>query len=173
LIQKSYKSVLRLHWDAFNFSNLKSALALMEKRQEPYDVFLLVHGIPNYLVASTGQGLISWKELSELSGQLQHARGLYLQACFGKSVVPEFLKAGFQSVVAFDKKIWNFFFPGHLLGNLAKYSGDFAKAFEMTADNFDRDFRMNTVEKIVVQQLLKQDPTAYLETTDIPEIYLP
>ncbi len=170
-IQKSYKNVLRVYWNRFNTKSLENALMEMESQGETYDVMLLAHGIPNHLIASPGQGVISWESIGKFSGKLRFARALYLQACFGNTLAPDFRKAGFEYVMAYENLNWNFFFPEYYLAALNQYPDDIETAFDSTVRNFSKSFRMNTVSKEVMKRFFKQNPKDYLESIQLPELY--
>lgn len=175
-IQKTYNVVLRLKWDGFNAQSFSTALATMDSMNQPYDVMLLAHGIPNHLIASPGQGVIDFEAINQLK-KLKHADALYLQACFGNTLAPDFSKLGFSTVIAYDGLNQNFFYPEYFLEALSKYNGNVVKAHENVARYFRLKFKFNLVQRQIVKKVFASDPeiqgdaSKYLESVQIPEIY--
>lgn len=170
-IQKSYNNVLRLHWNGFNKETFKQALASMETLKQDYDVMLLAHGIPNHLIASPGQGVISFRDIAAMKNTLKYADTLYLQACFGNSLAADFLDAGFLSVIAYEGLNWNFFYPQYFLDEMANTKGDPEKAHDKVVDHFDRNFKWSVQDREIVKRLFGEKPAEYLEDVQLPRLY--
>jgi len=170
-IQKTYNNVLRLHWNGFNKDTFKKALASMEALKQDYDVMLLAHGIPNHLIASPGQGVISFRDIAAMKGTLKYADALYLQACFGNSLANDFLDAGFLSVIAYEGLNWNFFYPQYFLDEIANTQGDPDKAHERVVDHFDHKFKWSPQDRTIVKRLFGEKPAEYLEDVQLPKLY--
>ncbi len=171
IMKKTYNYVLRLHWDGLNADSLKKALKEMEAQKQPYDVMLLAHGIPNNLIASPGQGLISWRHIGALKNSLRYADALYLQACFGNTLAPDFKAAGFKHVIAYEKLNWNFFYPEYYLEALSKTDGDTKAAHEYVLKHFNFDFSTNLVHQEIMKRFFNETRKGYLENVQLPEIY--
>jgi hypothetical protein len=177
-IQKTYNHVLRIHWDGVHAQSLDAALSEMEALKQPYDVMLLAHGIPNHLLASPGQGVISYQELAEFKG-LAFADTLYLQACFGDSLVQDFLDVGFKKVIASAGFSINLFYPDFYLEALSASRGDTEKAHLSVSKNFNTRFKMSPMHKKITSlvyakdPVIQGDPKKYLEVMQMPEMYRP
>lgn len=129
-IRDVYDQVIRIPYDKFNKASLFRSLAYLESMGKPYDIFLLTHGLPNNIVASKGNPLITFKDLAELDGRLPKLRLLFNQACFGDQLNKEWLAAGAKFIVHYKGLNRNFFYPGFLLKNLKKL--EVAPAYEKT-----------------------------------------
>jgi len=170
-IQKTYNVVLRLHWNGFNKTSFAESLRTMEALKQEYDVLLLAHGIPNHLIASPGQGVISFRDIGALKGSLRYADALYLQACFGDSLVGDFLDAGFSSVIAYEGLNWNFFYPQHFLDAMASHNGDAEKAHDKVVGSFDTKIKWSVRDREVLKRVFGEKPAEYLENVQMPELY--
>ncbi len=176
MIQKTYNGVLRIKWDGFDAKSFDDALSEMEALKQPYDVMLLVHGLPNHLIASPGKGVISYNELSQFKG-LEYADTLYLQACFGDTLVEDFLDVGFKKVIASAGFSINLFYPDYYLEALSAYKGDTEKAHISVNKHFKTRFNMSPMHKHIVKsvyaddRLIQGDPDKYLKYLRYPEIY--
>lgn len=178
MVQKTYNRVLRIHWDGFEAHSFDDALSEMEALQQPYDVMLLVHGLPNHLIASPGQGVLSYNELAEFKG-LAYADTLYLQACFGDSLVEDFLDVGFKKVIASGGFSINLFYPDYYLEALSESGGDTEKAHLKVLKRFEGRFKMSPMHKKIAQivfaddKMIQGDPSKYLQYLQMPEMYKP
>lgn len=170
-IQKTYNYVLRIQWNGFNKDTFLKALRQMESLKQDYDVMLLAHGIPNHLIASPGQGVISFRDIGALKGKLRYADGLYLQACFGNSLSPDFLDAGFQSVIAYEGLNWNFFYPDYFLDAMALKKGNVDKSHDHVLEHFDSKLKWSVQDRQVLKRVFGEKPAEYLDEVQLPELY--
>jgi len=170
-IQKTYNYVLRIQWDGFNKDSFLKALRQMESLKQDYDVMLLAHGIPNHLISSPGQGVISFRDIGALKGKLRYADGLYLQACFGNSLSPDFLDAGFKSVIAYEGLNWNFFYPDYFLDAMALKKGNVEKSHDHVLEHFDGKLKWSVQDRQVLKRVFGEKPAEYLDDVQLPELY--
>lgn len=169
-VQGTYRHVMRVYWDGLNFESLSGALRSMESLQTPYDVMLLAHGIPNHIVASPGQGVISYEHIAQLP-RLKYADTLYLQACYGDTLQKDFLDVGFARMIGFEQDTMNFFYPEFYLDALVAHKGDTFKAHQSVVDTFETRFKWNPMAKEIMKRVFGMSPEDYFKIVDMPKIY--
>ena len=140
-IRDAYDDVIRIRYDRFSTENLEFALKVMEQRGVPYDLTLLTHGVPNNVVTSVGYPLFSWQELDRLEGKLKHLRLLFMQGCYGTSLVADWERAGAKVVLSYPDLNRNFFFYGFFLPQLRIHQENAALAYRITATTIAGNIR--------------------------------
>lgn len=109
-----YRNIIRITTREARYRTLSDSLREMEQLGQPYDLYLLSHGMPNYL--SDGSGYyFSFKEIDALKGKLPHLRLVFMQSCFGRSLARDWLGTGAREVLSFDGFNRNFFWVGFFL----------------------------------------------------------
>jgi phosphatidylglycerol:prolipoprotein diacylglycerol transferase len=152
-LKRQYDGVVRIKWDRFSKESLLKALKLMEQRGLPYDVMLLTHGLPNNLVTSGKNPLISYEDLAKLKGKLPRLGYVFMQACFGDSLVGEWEDAGAKYVISYEGLNRNFFYPEFFLRNLEAAQGDVPSAFAQTNRTIGDELRQSEIYNQVVGAL--------------------
>jgi phosphatidylglycerol:prolipoprotein diacylglycerol transferase len=171
-VRKLYDHVIRIRYDQFTREALWTALKHAETLGKPYDLFLLTHGVPNHIVTSKGFPLISWKDLGELKGKLQHLDLIFNQACFGDSLVPDWHAAGARTIIHFREFNRNFFYLGFFLDDYRKEKVDAIAAFDRTNARIDEDLGKSRLYRKVIEALgLTMEE--YLQQAYPPEISAP
>jgi phosphatidylglycerol:prolipoprotein diacylglycerol transferase len=156
-LRQIYNKILRIPSPRVGYQALTEALDIMERREEPYDLILLTHGMPNHLSTGTGY-FFSFRELTELKGKLPRLNLVMLQSCFGSTLAEDFIEAGAKAVLSYEGMNRNFFFFGHFLryyypGSTTRSAYDLAIAnsdFEMTR------FPYVYLRRILPEELLSQ-----------------
>jgi phosphatidylglycerol:prolipoprotein diacylglycerol transferase len=106
-----YDQVLRVSYDHFSSATLQQSLDYMETQGKPYDVVLLTHGIPNNIMTTKGQPLLTWQDVDSWKGRFSHLDLLFMQSCYGDSLVQDWKDAGAKAVMGYSGLNRNFFFP--------------------------------------------------------------
>lgn len=122
-MRELYDHVVRIHWSKFDATSLKSSAELLESYSKEYDIFILGHGFPNHLVSSKDKKMVSWKDLQALEGYFANARLLYSSACFGDTLINEFLGLGAKRVITYKGFQNNLVFQEYLLEDLKGVTG--------------------------------------------------
>jgi phosphatidylglycerol:prolipoprotein diacylglycerol transferase len=127
-----YKKIVVIGVKEAKKQTMLQALAMMEKSGQPYDIYLLTHGIPNHL--SSGEGyFFSFNEIGALKKQLKNLRLVFMQSCFGSTLAPDWIAAGAKEVISFDGFNRNFFFITFFLRWYRYF--DVREAFQKTISN--------------------------------------
>jgi hypothetical protein len=108
-LSRNYNLILRIPENDLNYENFQKALLYLQSLGTEFDIFVLTHGMPNYLSAGTGY-FYSFKEIDALRGQLSHLRLVFLQSCFGSSLAKDWKEAGAKYIISFDDFNANFAF---------------------------------------------------------------
>jgi hypothetical protein len=152
-IRELYDLVVRVPYDRFHKGSLVRALELMEEQGKPYDLVLLTHGVPNHLVTSPGYPLFSWKDLGALKGRLRGLNVVFMQACFGDTLVPDWHAAGARAVVSYKGLNRNFFYLEFFLDNYEDRPGDVAWAHRKTNSEIARKLRGDKLYKAIISRM--------------------
>jgi len=164
VFQKLYDRVLRIPYTQFTSKNLLSAIATMEREKRPYDIILMTHGVPNNLVTITkpDEPLFSYEDLAKLKGKLKYAQVVFMQACFGDTLAPDWHAAGVPAVLSYSEFNRNFFYLPYFLENLKKKKWDVSKAQDKTlAEINDKIKDSFMLSKII--PLIPMDRDTYLK----------
>ena len=162
-----YDKVVRIPWQDFHKESLLEAISLLESLGKSYDIYLLTHGLPNHITTTKGHPFISYKDIAELKGVMNHVDMVYLQGCFSNTIAADFLNAGAKSVLSFEGWNRNFFFVDFFIKRLERYRHDSLKAFEKTREHIKRDLTLS----ILYRKLLDEMGISieeYLETSPAP-----
>lgn len=110
-----YGQVIQVPYDEVKFKNLEDSLAYMEAQGKPYDLFILSYGIPNHLMTGEDGYFLSWEELQGWKGQWQNLELVYMQACYGTTLIHDWMEAGADQVISFMGFHRNFLYPAVFL----------------------------------------------------------
>lgn len=162
-----YKKIIVIGVREAKRQTMFQALAMMEESGQPYDIYLLTHGIPNHL--SSGEGyFFSFNELAALKNQLKNLRLVFMQSCFGSTLAPDWLAAGAKSVISFDGFNRNFFFITFFLRWYRYF--DARAAYQKTISNM-----RNSLERhLLYSELLRAFGFSiddYIRTAPNPELH--
>lgn len=160
-----YDHIIRITLKEAKHKTVLQALEELEAFDQPYDVFILSHGFPNHL--SSGDGyFLSYRELEEYRSthpKSKHMNVLFMQSCFGSSLVEDWNKVGAKAVLSFPGFNRNFFFISFFLGYLRDL--ELKDAYQTTIDNMEANLTNSPLYRklleilgITVEQYLKASP---------------
>ena len=136
LFRDEYHKVIYLPLAQAKYANIMAAIKYMEAQSLTYDLIIMSHGIPNHLTDGDPGYFLSFKEIDELKGSLKKLNLVFMQACFGNSLAPDWIDAGAKKVMSFEGFNRNFFFISVFLDHHRWYSEEEAFA---TANRDMRD----------------------------------
>ena len=110
LMSENYAKILRIPPEKLRYASLAESLEYMESLGEPFDLYLLTHGLPNHLSAGGRGYFLSHRELLAWKGKFSYLNLVFLQSCFGTTLARDFLVAGANQVIAFDGFNRSFFY---------------------------------------------------------------
>jgi hypothetical protein len=159
-----YTRIYRITTEGARFDSIVRVFEELDSLGEPFDVYLLSHGMPNHL--STGEGyFLSYRELNML--HFKNLNLVFLQSCFGSSLAQDWLRAGARSVMSFDGLNRNFFWISFFLRWYRYF--DVAESYNKT--NHNLDFALNN--EILYLKLLEGlgiTPAEYLANSPNPTL---
>ena len=113
-LSEIYDEIIYIPYDKVGFNVLERSILKLEAAGQPYDLILLTHGAPNYL--SSGENyFLSWEELATWKGKLRHLNLVFMQACYGSTLAPDWLAAGAKHVISYTGLNRNFFYFGNFI----------------------------------------------------------
>jgi hypothetical protein len=119
-----YDQVLRISYDHFSAATLQQSLDYMETQGKPYDLVLLTHGIPNNIMTTKGQPLLTWQDVDAWKGRFKNLDLVFMQSCYGSSLLFDWIDTGAKSVMSYSGLNRNFFFPMTLFRTMKKHFSD-------------------------------------------------
>jgi hypothetical protein len=151
LMRGLYDQVLRIPHDQLDTTSLTQAILQLEQLGKPWDLFLLTHGIPNHITASSGNGFISYKDLESLP-QLKHLKLVYSQGCFSETLAPDWMDLGAQEILSFEGWNRNFFFIDFFL-QAFKETGSVSIAYDYVNDNLEQLMQNERLYDLLLAEL--------------------
>lgn len=162
---KMYKHIVRIGLSEAKNKAFKSEMERLEALGEPFDVFILSHGMPNYL--SSGEGyFFSYKDLEQWRGKFKNLNLVFSQSCFGSSLVSDWQQAGAKHTISFRGMNRNFFWLSYFLQWYRYYSIE--KSFIET--NSKMNFFLNTSYFKLLINAFGKTVEEYLSMTENPEL---
>lgn len=168
LFRDVYDKVIYLPLEQAKYANILASLKYMEKQGKKYDLIVMSHGIPNHLTTGETGYFMSFKEIDELQGQLKNLNLVFMQACFGSSLVQDWLKAGADTVISFDGFNRNFFFISVFLDHHRWYNEQ--GAFLTANRDMRATLNKNKVYKLMIEKGLGLTVDQYLSQAEEPKI---
>ncbi len=110
LAASRYDTVIRVLPGGARFQVLQSSLDELNSLQKPFDLIVLSHGFPNHLSSGNKGYFLSFREMKTWSDRYPNLDLVFLQACFGASLAPDFFRAGAKKVLAYSGLNINFVF---------------------------------------------------------------
>lgn len=167
-LQQIYDNVIRIPYQHFHSDSFWQAVYYLESLETPYDLILMVHGVPNHLTTSKGYPLLSWKEIQQHKDQLHYLNVVYSQSCFGGSLAPDWIEAGAQTVISYPGFNRNFFYLFHFL-DYYRYLKDAYSSYHCT-NLFIANFLHRNLLFQTLIALFGFDLSEYLATNTNPQI---
>jgi hypothetical protein len=165
LLRDIYNKVIYLNVDQAKHAIIVNAIQYMEKQSMPYDLIILSHGIPNHLTTGEVGYFMSFKEIQDL-GKLKNLNLVFMQACFGKSLVQDWMNAGARRVMSYDGFNRNFFFISVFLDHHRFYDED--GAFATANRDMEKELNKKKLYKELIKRGLGTDVHNYLSQVDEP-----
>lgn len=165
LMRGLYDQVLRIPHDKLNTATLTQAIVHLESLGKPWDLFLLTHGIPNHITASSGNELISYKDLEKLP-RLDHLKLVYSQGCFSETLAPDWIGLGAKETLSFEGWNRNFFFIDFFLEKFKK-TGSVFEAYNFVNNNIQELMKNDRLYDLLLQEL-DLSVEEYLEISPAP-----
>lgn len=164
-----YDHVIRVPHDAVYKESIFKAIEIAESYNKPYDLFLMVHGIPNHITTTKGHPLFSYKDVKELGEKISNLNLVFQQNCFGNTLIKDWKEAGAKYVISYSGWNRNFFYVDFFLRNLKKLKGNVSKAFNETNETIDEQMSDSTLYHEIFDAM-EMDMTEYLEETPKPTL---
>ncbi len=168
LFRDLYNKVIYLPLEQAKYANIVASLNYMEAQGQPYDLIIMSHGIPNHLTTGESGYFMSFKEIDDLKGQLKHLNLVFMQACFGQSLVPDWINAGAKTVISFEGFNRNFFFISIFLNHHRWY--DEKSAFQTANRDMRKILNKNKLYKMMIEKGLGMNVDQYLRQADEPKM---
>ena len=135
-----------------------------------YDIVLLTHGVDNMLKAGPKLGWITWKNLKELPGRIHHGRLVYLQACLGGTLAPDWKAAGFKNVISYNDIVFNFFYADIFARRISKHPDMGSRErFDDIAKHFPWEVQKSIFYTQVISRVLKEPVKEYIANVPMPQ----
>lgn len=168
LFRDLYSKVIYLPLEQAKYANIVASLKYMEAQGQPYDLIIMSHGIPNHLTTGDSGYFMSFKEIDDLKGQLKNLNLVFMQACFGESLVPDWIGAGAKTVISFSGFNRNFFFISVFLDHHRWY--DERSAFYTANRDMRTTLNKNKLYKMMIEKGLGMTVEQYLQQAEAPKI---
>lgn len=112
LLKQVYRTIYRIPQEKIGHQALIDSILALEAEGVDYDVIILTHGYPGSL--TTGDGYFFSTEEFPLLPKLKHLNLVYMQACYGSTLMKSWLDAGAKNVIGFEGPneniFWYYFF---------------------------------------------------------------
>lgn len=163
-----YDYVLRIRYDSTDWNSLFESMIYLENLHTGFDIIMLVHGMPNHLVMSSGRPLVSWKEIDFIQGRFHYLNWVFLQSCYGSSLANDWIQAGAHSVISFEGLNQNFFYLDLFLDSYSNNHHQVSAAFKETNQGFATAIRTNSFYDLIIREALHTNVEAYLQKVTLP-----
>jgi hypothetical protein len=171
LFRDEYNKVIYLPLEQAKYANIMASIRYMETQSFDYDLIIMSHGIPNHLTTGEAGYFLSFKEIDELKGQLKKLNLVFMQACFGQSLAPDWIDAGAKKVMAFEGFNRNFFFVSVFLDHHRWY--DDAGAFTTANRDMRDELNKKKLYKYLITKGLEMSVDEYLAQAEEPILTTP
>lgn len=171
LFRDEYSKVIYLPLEQAKYANIMASIRYMETQSLDYDLIIMSHGIPNHLTTGETGYFLSFKEIGELKGQLKKLNLVFMQACFGQSLAPDWIDAGAKKVMAFEGFNRNFFFISVFLDHHRWY--DDAGAFATANRDMKDELNKKKLYKYLITKGLEMSVDEYLAQAEEPILTTP
>jgi hypothetical protein len=166
LFRDEYHKVAYLPLEQAKYENIIAAIHYMESQSLQYDLIIMSHGIPNHLTNGDPGYFLSFKEIDELKGSLKKLNLVFMQACFGQSLAPDWIDAGAKTVMAFEGFNRNFFFISVFLDHHRWY--DDAGAFATANRDMKAELNKKKLYTYLISKGLDMTVDQYLAQAEAP-----